>query len=368
MGMKFKSQHRVYRGRMTTGKKIVIFAIVLVALLVLVVGGFFVAQKYIVYTADGFHFDFPFFNSTQKKPTEPDIIEIDGDKNKPENPSEPETDKEPEPVKAQTVQAVTADITRVADPVYRTQILDAAKNAGASAVVVTVMDESGKLNIPVALGENPSTLLTQAQAQTNAAEAQIAGLKELKLAGLELIGTVSVCRNNLGARAHRDGALRTNNGSIWLDQKYIAWFDPTQQITKDYVSEIMAACRAAEFSQVILQNMEYPQKGKINLIKTDPNIDRAQAICDVISVATAFSDEMKISVVMTDAAASLVQDAAGQSAEKMAQIADYLVVYADNPALGTAVNAANPKCAVMYWLTLEQNPNDKTKNYILNLE
>lgn len=365
MSSKYKARHKVYKGRMTTKKKVFIFAIVLVALVLLIVGGFFVAQKYIVYTADGFHFDFPFLNSVDKKPIEPDIVEIEGDKTKPDGEVEPTP--EPEPVKPQTVQAITADITRVSDAAYRAQIIETAKSAGANSISITLLNDNGKLLVPAPDATEGETSILAPFIDENAVQ-NAAGIAELKAAGFEIIANVSICRNNAVARALREGATKTQSGAIWLDAKNMAWLDPAQQLTKDYTAQVVSACKKAGVSHVVLQEMAYPRVGKINLIVTKPEINREQAIVDLISAAKDAAGEMKIAVQMTDASASLTEDAGKQNAAMIAKVADYLVVFAENPLLEEAARAANPDCQVLYWLMLADNPNDKAKNYILRLE
>lgn len=355
---KFKRSHAVYRGRTPRKKRILISIVILAILATIGMGVYYITQNYMVYTAEGFYFDFPFLNGKEKNPDESNIIEIGGDKN-PIAPDVVPSTPDEEPVQAKTTQAISADIMQMADATYRAQIIERATQNGANAVALVIMDESGILNVPF-VGEPIAGL------ENPKATEFLAGIKELQNANLEIIGMVSACRNNFGTSNNRNIAQQISSGKRWIDSNKIGWFKPEEQGTKDYIAEIIKSCKAAGLSEVILDNVSYPTNGQTNLIKTNPDINRAQAIADVISSAKAAAGSMKIGAMLTENAASLIEDTnGGQLVIMIAPVADSVITAAPTAKLAAAISDTNKNCRLISLVHLAQNPNDKTINYIL---
>ena len=66
------STHSIYYGRRRGFKRrLTIFLLVLLLILMALAAGFFYLQEFIVYTADGFRFDFPFLQPNNQPTQEP---------------------------------------------------------------------------------------------------------------------------------------------------------------------------------------------------------------------------------------------------------------------------------------------------------
>ena len=67
------STHSIYYGRRRGFKRrLTIFLLVLLLILMALAAGFFYLQEFIVYTADGFRFDFPFLQPNNQPPQDPE--------------------------------------------------------------------------------------------------------------------------------------------------------------------------------------------------------------------------------------------------------------------------------------------------------
>ena len=65
------STHSIYYGRRKGFKRrLTIFLLVLLLILMALAAGFFYLQEFIVYTSDGFRFDFPFLQPSSRQPEE----------------------------------------------------------------------------------------------------------------------------------------------------------------------------------------------------------------------------------------------------------------------------------------------------------
>ena len=69
------STHSVYHGRgRKKGRRLLILLLVLLITAAVLAGGYLYLQEHIVYTADGFYFDFPFLSG--KEPTTPEDVPL----------------------------------------------------------------------------------------------------------------------------------------------------------------------------------------------------------------------------------------------------------------------------------------------------
>ena len=124
------STHSVYYGRgRKKGRRLLILLLVLLITAGVLAGGYFYLQEHIVYTADGFYFDFPFLSG--KEPTTPEDVPLvvdDGSEKEEEGNKDPEDKDEEEtpPESAPTVTAMEGDLSRIGDANYRSQLMNQA--------------------------------------------------------------------------------------------------------------------------------------------------------------------------------------------------------------------------------------------------
>ncbi len=341
------STHNVYRGRKKSSfPKILIF--ILIAL-VLLVCGFFFLQRYVVYTSNGFHFDFPFLNreepaQTQKPATKP----ADDASTKPDKTETPAVTP-PEKPAAQPVamKAMEADLSQIVQENVRSALIAKAKALGCNTVTLAIKTQNGKVLIPTT--SEYAGQVSAAAPVNGAAEA----LSALKAADLSPIAVIDVCRDDIAPRALRDAALRTASGAVWLDRRNIAWLAPSSATTRDYLAQLIADCKTAGFDGAVLEALQYPSLGKTSLIVTDRDADRFAAVSSLAAAAkTAAGDSFSISVALTESAASSLKDeASAQDVAALSKSCDALIADAPSDsvlqALKTAAQAQNTGCAVI---------------------
>lgn len=365
--------HKVYkgRGRLTRRRLLLLLPILLVALLVGVIGFFFM-QEYIVYTSEGFRFDFPFAHSGGEKPgKDPAPVTPPDDADQPETPDDGKEPDEPEepPVEpeAPATHAIEGDLAQVGDAAYRSQLLASAQQSGANTVVFTVKTPNGKVLIPT-----DSALAAQVGSAAGD-PAAAAGLQALKEGGLRLTARLSVSRDNIAPRALRDSALQTKSGAVWMDYDNITWLAPSGPQTAEYLGQLAASCQSLGFDGLLLTDLGYPPRGKTNLIVTDKEADRTVLVAQLVREIRTRAGGMTVAVQLTDAAAtSLVDEATGQAVEKLREVCDQIVMAvptadaATVQAMRTAVETAGSTCQVALSLPAAAQPADDALPYYLH--
>lgn len=323
------STHSVYYGRgRKKGRRLLILLLVLLITAGVLAGGYFYLQEHIVYTADGFYFDFPFLSG--KEPTTPEDVPLvvdDGSEKEEDDPKEPEDKDEEEtpPESAPAVTAMEGDLSLIGDASYRTQLITQAQNAGCNALVFTVKDEEGRVGIPT------DSAIAQQAGSAQPYDGVAEGLAELKEAGFSLTARLSVCRDNIVPRALRDNALRTQSGAVWMDYNNITWLAPSASQTGEYMGQLLTSCQSLGFDGVILSNLGYPPRGKTNLIVTDKDADKEALTTQLLQQIQQTAGEMTVTVELSDTAAQSLTDAmTGQNPMQLREYCDALLVNAES--------------------------------------
>lgn len=321
------STHSVYHGRgRKKGRRLLILLLVLLITAAVLAGGYLYLQEHIVYTADGFYFDFPFLSG--KEPTTSEDVPLvvdDGSEKEEEETKEPaDTDEEETP--PESVPAVTAmegDLSRIGDANYRSQLIAQAQNAGCGALVFTVKEEGGRVGIPT------DSAIAQQAGSAQPYDGVAEGLAALKEAGFSLTARLSVCRDNIVPRALRDNALRTQSGAVWMDYDNITWLAPSGPQTGEYIGQLLTSCQSLGFDGVILSDLGYPPRGKTDLIVTDRDADKQALTTQLLQQLQQAAGEMTLTVELSDTAAqSLTDTMTGQNPLELREYCDALLVNA----------------------------------------
>lgn len=254
-----------YRGRSSMGKRLLI---ILLVLILVAACGFMVLQRYITYRDDGgMSIVLPFWQldlPAPPQPVSPEDPTAPEDQAPPvnlviEEPEEPEVPPEPADVfgehKLVELEALPADGAALA------QLL---AERGANGFLYTVRDDSGKVYFAADV------------VQKQAAPADAAGTETLRaLCGVE--DTVSVARFNClhdsyYAFAHMaESAICQANGYVWYDNKSWFWLDADKEQARQYVVSLAVECAKLGFDELLLEELCYPTRGKLQKISYAKN-------------------------------------------------------------------------------------------------
>lgn len=372
------STHSIYYGRKRSLKRrLTVFLLAVLLVLMALAAGFFYLQEYIVYTADGFRFDFPFLRpDNQPSQPEPDqqpeqipLVTEDGEQGEDKKDSQEEGQKpedKPEQPPAQSLAAhwAAGELARVNDPAYRAQLMDWARQTGCDALVFTVKTPNGQVLIPT-----DSAIAAQV-GSVNADPAVAEGLAALKAEGFRLVARLSANRDNIAPRALRENVVATYNGVTWMDYDYLTWMAPSGPNTAEYLGQLAASCKQLGFDTLLLADLGYPTRGKTSIVGTDRQADRAGLTAQMIQSLRASAGEMKIAAELTETAATQLTDAeAGQDVTQLAAVCDWLVMalpFAEDPAAAPLRQALTESdCQLLLSLPADMLPVDQGLNYYL---
>lgn len=254
-----------YRGRSSLGRKLLI---ILLVLILAAACGFLFLQRYITYRDDGgMSIVLPFWQLDLPAPPQADPPPEDNadDSSLPaidlviEPPEEPEEPEEPEDVFGEH-KLVELD-SLPADGAALSRLL---AEQGASGFLYTVRDHSGKM------------FFTADIVQKQAAPADAAGTETLR-ALCETEGVTAVARFNClhdsyYAFAHMtEAAVCQANGYVWYDNISYHWLDADKEAARNYVVGLAAECAKLGFDELLLEELCYPTRGKLQKISYDKN-------------------------------------------------------------------------------------------------
>lgn len=300
-----------------------IFALVLVLLLLIAVCLYLFLQEYLVFTSEGFRFNFgsPAASEPPAAPEPSDplpIIELDPNivGTSPDESDEP--GGSPSSPSAVFTAAVTADFSRLLEDGYVQSVIDDCLARKLNTVRLIVKGEDGVLHIPCA------SKYAQGAVSESAALYQNELLK-FKEEGLRLLASISVLKDNIAPRAFRESAVSTANRVIWLDYNRITWFDPYQPAAKEYLLEIMDACANLGFDEILLENIAFVAAGKTELIEYSSDLSRFVAIEAIAKAAREKADELGVTLSLKLESGELsIDDSAGQDAVALSKSLDKL--------------------------------------------
>ncbi len=316
--------YKPYRGSGYYGRRRhKIFALILLLLLLAAVFVFFYVQEYIVFTADGFRFSFRPDEPAPSgdDPDDPPSLIIEDPVAPPENPggasgsghsdpADPTPDVQPAvPMRARLVSGAD-ELRGLSEPF--------------NALALTVKGADGL------------SLLSDGTAVSDA-------LTALKQEGGRAAALASALRDNVAPRDDLSLAVRTQNGVRWLDYDNICWLNPYAAGTADVLAALAQACFDAGFDELVLQNFQFPTRGKTQLIGYgEQTQSRTEALTALLAaVREKAPAQLALSVVLTDTAARSLTDAdAGQDVAQLAPYCARLYVRTSDPALDLTALAA----------------------------
>ena len=137
-----------------------------------------------------------------------------------------------------------------------------AKKTGVNAVVVDIKLEDGTLTYASNL-EAPKT----AGAVADDAPDLVAALTDLKDAGIKPIARMSCFKDSIAKLAIRAGAIqyKPNPQLTWLDASKAnggkSWLNPYSDVAAQYLIDIASEAVDMGFEQVMLESVQFPDKG-----------------------------------------------------------------------------------------------------------
>lgn len=241
-----------YRGK-RKGKTVL--AVVLALILVLACG-FLLAQRYIVYGADGSirielpgretRDDAPQGNAAQKQDgaDEADDVEV--------------VIQQPEKQDTCAVELDAAVLSGGWEDAL------GALGEGVNAVAVRLKTDEGKLLYDSSIA---GAIDCGAVAGGSVARSAIRALTDSEY---YTIARISALHDSTYAFAHMtDAAVCQLTGYVWYDTNSTHWLAPEKDAARQYVSAVAAECAAMGFDELLLDEFCYPRDGRMSRIKTD---------------------------------------------------------------------------------------------------
>jgi len=340
-----------YRGsRRRKRNRIKIIILVLLLLVVVSIAALFLLQDAIVFTSEGFRLPF----GREEKPAEdpadlPDDVPLEIEDPQPTpglpQPSQPTQPEEPQPA-PDPVPEISPEVHALLFP-------------GSSLLTdreAVLQQSDGYDHLALRVKASDGVSLLDDAAHKDGTSPDAAAFSQA-LEGVELpkIAMLSALRDNVRPRTvYRASALKVSSGSTWLDREYTAWFDPAGKDTLAALTAQLEACKAADFTQVVLENFHYPTAGKLQLINYGEGTIRQQALTRLAADLRQATD-LELGLVLTQTAAeNLLDDVSGQDVAELAQYFDVLYIPAADFSVDTALveNAvADTDCRVALLVT-----------------
>lgn len=350
--------YRPYRGQHKNRRNRILLMVTVLLLLIIGGIGFFAAQQYVVFTADGFRFDFPF---NQGRATEPPATGPQGTLPTPiiegTEPTEPPTTVPPTTAPPEKREGLTR-----ARLVPFDDYADVALPQGAVQKAVYIKDESGALRLPL-VDVGRSAFPEPTQDQLDAAE-------QLRATGD--IAVISVYRDHDNAARWRANAITVEGGQTWLDAQRNRWLNPYAQSgatdTPDgtmLADDLIARCAQLELGEVVLTSFQFPTQGRLDLIHygdqaATPKTDALSAAADSLRQRFPERSPMLLSCLLTETAAlEYIDQAAGQDVRALAQSFDILYVPTADPDYDTGPLMSyidGTGCRIGLWLAQDSLP------------
>lgn len=243
-------------------------AVLIVAVLVVAVGVFLVAQC-LSFDGDGAHVIDRYGVLAQ----EAQQLESTGSAQPVEEQPQEETPVEqPEPEPEGTDRIVMLAASAVADEQDR--ILELAESGALDTVVVNIKDDEGNLNLSVDTNEiDEVEYLVDSDA--DALKEAIGALKE---AGVHVIGRIYCLHDAQATDYNSDLAIQFENGGTWLDYDNTRWLDPTNDDTVSYLCDIAKSAAEAGCDELMLADFTFPPRGHLDRAEFDRDPDDQAAV------------------------------------------------------------------------------------------
>lgn len=204
-----------------------------------------------------------------------------------------------------------------------------------NAVVIAIKEYQGEVYIRVKENQELKTYV-------NAIPDLPDFIKKLKEKNIYTIARIVLFKDDLFARRKPELSVKNKDGSIWTDNRNIAWADPYRKEVWDY--NLSIAERAAEigFDEIQFDYIRFPSDGKTaeceySVRHSTASADRALADFLKTAKKRLQSKKIKISACLFGLTTTVANDMGiGQNIETMAKYVDYIcpMIYPSHYALG----------------------------------
>ncbi len=159
-----------------------------------------------------------------------------------------------ESYKATPVRGVHFTAWAAGEPKTRRRLIQNLRASNLNAVVIAVKEYDGRVFIRA-----PAS---RAAGAFTPAIPDLAGvIREFKAAGIYPIARVVVFKDDILARRRPDLAVTRPDGSLWTNDKDIAWVDPYRREVWEYNIAVASAAAAAGFDEVQFDYIRFPSDG-----------------------------------------------------------------------------------------------------------
>lgn len=254
-----------YRGRrLSLGKKLAIFAMVVILLLC---GAYLLLSRYTAYDSEGgYYFDLPWRSGEgESDGGTPDISLVRGD------PADP-------------LEEMHAVELSVGEWRARAEDGDWWQEDGDNAVILRLKEADGLLHFVSETAESERI----APDALTAAE-----IRELTGSGVYTVAKLSCFCDSAAAFADMTGmGLCQSTGYVWYDLNNGHWLDPGKEAARDYLLGLIRELTELGFDEIVLENVGYPTAGR--LYKAAPvEADREDCVTDFLRQAAKVTQEKK---------------------------------------------------------------------------
>ena len=213
-------------------------------------------------------------------------------------------------------------------------------------VVLTVKDAMGRVYWPSAAAGELGLGLVRTGEDTAAA------LAELTESGRYTVARLTCLQDPLVARSRvEDMGLKNTGGYIFYDGENMSWLDPAKPAARQYLCALAAELEQLGFDEILLADLTYPTKGKLDKIDYGEALKSAALAELVQALRQAVSPEVKISLELPAETILAGSDPAGGPVlTDLAPLTDRIwaaTTAAQAPELAETVRAASETTAFM---------------------
>lgn len=224
--------------------------------------------------------------------------------------------------------------------------LTAAAELPEEGVVLTVKDSMGRVYWPSAAAGELGLGLVRTAEDTAAALAELTESGRYTVARLACLQDPPVARSRV-----EDMGLKNTGGYIFYDGNNMSWLDPAKPAVRQYLCALAAELEQLGFDEILLADLTYPTKGKLDKIDYGEALKSAALAELVQALRQAVGAEMKISLELPAETILAGSDPAGGPVlADLAPLADRIwavTTAAQAPELAAAVSAVSETTAFL---------------------
>lgn len=300
------------RGRLRTFLKVLI--VILLIVLILAVAAFFLLDRSLVVSADGYRLNLPFF----QRETEPSSTPLPSDSGGGlplvvESPTAPQPTPTPE---LEHMRGVLLPHTALYDGTAAEQV----EAAGANAAIFDMKADDGSLGYISRLALAEQAGVSEENPAINAA------IRGLNAGELYTVARVSCFRDNAVPYSDNTTSVRSSAGN-WRDSAGIRWLSPGRASAREYVAGVCAELAELGFDEIVLDYAGYPTDGELDRIVRNETYDPqdlsgpVEEFYALVAQALEPYPQVRLSIVTSRSVLSGEDDQSGQTLELLEQYA-----------------------------------------------